>query len=678
MNKKTKKSKAATKNSMGIHSIGVQLIIQLAVLLLFVCGILIFFSYSKSRGIIRQNTEESLQSRVKENAELLTDHLNEKKTQIETLARRESIFGMDWKEQEPVIVSETERLGYERIQVSDANGDTHLPGKDVFNIGDKQNFQISLKGDSYTTTPLFSESDQKLIMVTTAAIRNNQDEIVGVLGGVSTAEDFNAIVQKIEAGKNGYAYLIDETGKRIADRDIQKVQDGQNDVETYANNAEYKKYIDVQKAMMAGKTGVSEYFYEGENYICAYTPVEGTTWSLAMVYQEKEALQDLQSLRNFMIGIMIFAMILGTVVAVFIANRIRKPLLQMQKFAKELADGNLGYQIKITRKDEFGETCEHLNQAAENMKDSMLIIVDNASNVSASGEELYATTEEITSRIEEIDSSTKEVVSGSKENLDSVQNVNTYMQKINDNIQQLEEKASSQSEHSAECRKKALVVQEEAQKAIRESNQIYEEQERKIRNSIEAGKVVEEIRTMANVIADISSEINLLSLNASIEAARAGEMGKGFAVVADQVGKLAEETGKSIDSIQTTIEKVQSAFAELSENGQALLNFIDERIKPQMDQYQETGQNYYEDSDQMDAMSQMILNMVSEIRQVVTEANTAISHVELTTNDSLEKTTEIQGNISGCTSAMVDVSATSENLAQLAEELNTATQKFHL
>lgn len=677
MSKKAKETKGTTQTKeRGVHSIAFQLVMELFALLLVVCSVLTIFSYEKSTNMIRQDIFDSLQSRVQENAAILSYQINQKRTQIETLARREAITGMDWKEQEPVIQSETKRLGYERIQVSDTKGDTHLPGSDVFNISDKENFQISLSGETYTTNPLFSESDKKLIMVTTAPIVKQDGTICGVLGGVSTAEQFNETVQKIEAGKNGYAFLNDQNGTRVADEDIKKVEDGQNDMEQYAGNKKYTKCLEVQKAMMDGKSGISSYFYEGENYLCAYAPVDGTTWSLAIAYQEKEALEKVSTLKGFMAGITVVALLISVTIAIAIARTIIKPLNEISKFAEKLACGNLTHRIQSKRKDEFGITCGLLDQSAHEMEKFMVDIINHASDVSAAGEELCATTQEITARIEEINTSTEEVVGGSEGNLNSVENVNQFMQRMTENVKHLEEKAVDQGEHAANYKQKALAVQQEAQVAIAESRQIYREQQEEIRSSIEAGKVVEEIRTMANVIADISSQINLLSLNASIEAARAGEMGKGFAVVAGEVGKLAEETGKSVASIQKTIEKVQDAFTRLSDNGHALLTFIDEKIQPQLDKYLETGENYYADSEHVDEMSQIILNMVNEIRDLVGNTGSAIENVKQTTNDSLDKTTDIQEHINGCTQAMIDVSATSESLARLAEELNSATKRF--
>ena len=121
---------------------------------------------------------------------------------------------------------------------------------------------------------------------------------------------------------------------------------------------------------------------------------------------------------------------------------------------------------------------------------------------------------------------------------------------------------------------------------------------------------------------------------------------------------------------------MEHAFADMSANGQSLLDFIDEKIQPQLNSYLKTGENYYETSEQSSKMFELILNMVNDVRTAVQDAGTAIRDVEETTNTSLHNTVKIQDNITGCSQAMLDATQTSVLLTQLSEQLSHATEKF--
>lgn len=656
--------------------IGLKLTIEIFALLLLVCGTLTLISYKQGTSIIRSEVMKSLSFRAFENADNLNAMLNLRKSQIETLARRESVAGMDRAVQEPVLEAEAKRLGFEYIQVSDVNGDTWQPNADSYNIADKPNFQVSLAGEAYVTPPINSEADNKMIMVTTAPIIDSQGNINGVLGGVITAEQFHSIVQNIQVGTNGFAFSIDASGVRIADRDLAAVQNYQNDSQLYAGREEYEDYLRVQECMKNGESGTGEYVYDGMDYLCAYAPIGDTSWSLALAYPAEEAFDGVNDLRNKLMITTVLALAAGAVITIIIAGTFRSPLRAIQNHASELAKGNLTHRIALKRRDEFGAACSDLDKATGQMQELMVVIADNVTEVNASSEQLCATTQEVSSRIDIIGSSTDSVVNGSSHNLSSVKNLNAFMDIITGHMNSLKNKAIEQSHSAEECKEKAFKAQNEARSAITESQGIYKIQQEKIRQSLEAGKVVGEIRTLTDVISEISDETNLLALNASIEAARAGEMGKGFAVVAGEVGKLAYETAQSIHSIQSTVEKVEAAFAELSANGQSLLDFIDEKIQPQLNSYLKTGENYYEDSESISQMSEMILDMVNDVQEAVHNADTAILDVKETTDSSLHNTVEIQDSIKGCSQAMLDTAQTSVQLAQLAEQLLQAAEKF--
>lgn len=77
-----------------------------------------------------------------------------------------------------------------------------------------------------------------------------------------------------------------------------------------------------------------------------------------------------------------------------------------------------------------------------------------------------------------------------------------------------------------------------------------------------------------SAVYDISSQINLLALNASIEAARAGENGKGFSVVAEEIRKLSIQTDQALDSITDVQKSLLTNVADLKKDTHQLSEVV--------------------------------------------------------------------------------------------------------
>lgn len=392
---------------------------------------------------------------------------------------------------------------------------------------------------------------------------------------------------------------------------------------------------------------------------------------------EEVIMQELLALRNKMYMLTAGFAVLALGVSFIIVQNIRKPLKKILEYAVALDKGDLTYRINLSkRKDELGYVCQNLDAAVEKMNAAMGDIVNCAKDVNAAGDKLFANTDEIACRMQIMNESAEEVLIGNEENQYNINNISDTMKRVDMSMHELAEYAKTQNQNAERCKKKALTAQKSAKAAINESREICEVQRVKMERSIEAAKVVVEIREMADVIAEISDQTNLLALNASIEAARAGDQGRGFAVVADEVGKLADESTRSVAAIQETIQKVQSAFEDLKENSQELLEFIDAKIQPQMDGYLQISEDYYADSDEVDNLAAEILAKVDKTVPEINQVTRLFSDVRNTSDMAVEKTADIQGSIEGCAQAMDDNTATTTVLAKLAQQLTDATIQF--
>ena len=291
----------------------------------------------------------------------------------------------------------------------------------------------------------------------------------------------------------------------------------------------------------------------------------------------------------------VVAILLIILISSIVDKNIMKSLNKIKDKANKLALYDFSEPIAITSMDEFGQAATALNIAQENIKGLVKEIMNHASDMSASSEELLATTQEITASIQEVNSS----------------------------MEELSSKAMEGSGNAEQIKERAGKVQIYAKNALEKSKSIYEEKEKNILKAIEDGKVVDEIKVMADGIAAIAEQTKLLALNAAIEAARAGEQGRGFAVVADEVRKLAEQSAETVNTIQSTIIKVETAFKNLSVNSSDVLKFIIENIKPVLEEYSKSGRQYGEDGEFISAMSEEIASMSEEVEAIVSEVGKA-------------------------------------------------------
>ncbi|MEG0306762.1 MAG: methyl-accepting chemotaxis protein [Clostridium sp.] len=379
------------------------------------------------------------------------------------------------------------------------------------------------------------------------------------------------------------------------------------------------------------------------------------------------------------IGSIIFT-ILGFLTAILIgmitAKNIEKPLNKIKGLANRLSNYDFSTPIELTRKDEFGQTALALNTAQENVSNLVRIIMENSQDISASSEELSATVEELSSKITIIDESVGNIAYGIQESSATAEEISASAQEVDENINLLSSKASEGSNNANKSKERAGQVKKNSENAIEEMRKISDEKRSNMGKAIEDGKIVDNIKAMADTIGGIATQTNLLALNAAIEAARAGEQGRGFAVVAEEVRKLAEQSSKAVINIQDTIIKVQKAFKNSIETGTDILEFINTEVSNQFDEYGETGNQYYSDSELVSEMSEEIAAMSEEITATVGEVSKAVQNMADVSQKSSEDAETIRESINEVTQAIEQVAMTAQSQAELSQRLNEIIEQF--
>jgi len=530
---------------------------------------------------------------------------------------------------------------------------------------------------------------------------NSEEMYSNSLQSVYMLNDMKQNLTEIESDMLQLVYVRDDSKKANLEKDIQVSKD-END--KYIANYEKLSMNYVEKQIWPTfKNQLGQYRTLRENIIKIVD--DGNFDEAVKQYQQIPAVSDAMfdnlnklmntnvdnaktaNLNNHSIYLnsnitMEILMIVGFLIAIgiglILSKDINAPLLKIKYLAENLAEFDFSVPIIITRRDEFGQTGKALNKSIENLSSLVKLIMENSQDMSASSEELSATVQELTSKTEEIDNAVANIAYEMQESSSSSEEITASVEEVDSSINELSEKAMEGSNNANKSKERATEVEKKGKEAIEEVRNLYEEKKKNMLMAIEDGKVVDNIKVMADTIASISEQTNLLALNAAIEAARAGEQGKGFAVVAEEVRKLAEQSSQAVIGIQDTIVKVQDAFKNLSGNGEDVLKFINENVDPQFEDFENVGNQYYSDSDFVSKMSEEIASMSEELTATVAQVSEAVQNMSGTAQKSSENAEIIKISVDETTKAIGQVAITAQNQSEFAQKLNEMVHKFKL
>lgn len=352
---------------------------------------------------------------------------------------------------------------------------------------------------------------------------------------------------------------------------------------------------------------------------------------------------------NIMVLVIVIGIVLGVISSLALAKLLTTPLLQVESVMHSVANGDLTVNIESTNTDELGRTINAVSQTIGNLK----IVIS----------QIHTGSTELSNQSSQINNSATEIQNMSNNlhvQVGSIKNDINIVLSASDDVFGLFGKVSDSAHKTSES---SRVAAEEIMETVQNFKQFQERMDETADATRVLVSYTEQVTTITEAINNISSQTNLLALNAAIEAARAGEHGRGFAVVADEVRLLAQRTDDSTQEITSLVENISSSVQATVISLEQSVNDANEKITKLI----ELAKEVHNSSVRAETMTEFVSH-VSELMQVQQKAvlriDSSINELFKVTDTSKQQTKTLQ--------------VLSDSLNNSAVSLNTAVEQFSI
>lgn len=475
---------------------------------------------------------------------------------------------------------------------------------------------------------------------------------------------------KLEGMGSAYMYVVQKDGTMLYHPTKEKV--GQP-----VENAVIKGVVQQLQDGKKPGTAVVEYDFNGTTKYSAYTILNNEN-ILVLTADESEALAGITTVTGAAVGISAIVVLIAIIISFIMGRRLMRPLVKVSTIIEEIANGDINADFGMVKEtnDEIGLIIEKMKELTQSLGNIVGRIRNSSDTMSANSNELNDTSSQTLAANNEISKAVEDVAEGSTGMAASIS-------KINENLLEMSNETKDINASVDEIKNQTVAVQDSSKimndkiKSMQDSSHKMDEGISTISKRIETvNTTVDKVSNIVSVIEEISSETNLLSLNASIEAARAGDAGKGFAVVAQEIRVLSDNTNTELENIKQIISSlveecrycVQASGTIVEDNAKQK-----EEIKAVLDEFGSLDEQIQKTAEKADEIEELVTAMI-ELNDDITKSSNSLTDVSAANAAATE---EMNANIEELNAMMHGVSEMAEHMNNESDGLKEALSFFN-
>ncbi|KQY80740.1 hypothetical protein ASD24_17585 [Paenibacillus sp. Root52] len=652
-----------------IRKLGIKLIAIVSLLIVIPLGILGKMSYEEAKMQIAIKLGETANGTVETLSTSLSSSFYAQQLNVQQL----SLLVSDLNENAGAaeinkILNDFLRLHpeLESILIVDEKGvtvDAAGASLDPENSSDSRWFEeaISRPGQVIISSPEPAGDQQNLILHMSKTLEHEK----GVITLISSVDQLESLFSSTQLGQSGFIYVLDQNGTVM-----------------------YHPYVpqgtllqdDASNAILEGDKGELTIVNNdtgdmGQGY---YYTNEITGWKVIAVIPFQEFADAAAPIMKKTMWILSISVLTALILLVIFTRSITRPISQLVQLSQRISEGYLNERAQIKQDDEIGRLGENYNHMVNSLHDIIRNVSSSSVILAASSHELSRSSDETTVTVEHVAGLLETSAEGARAQSRLTQETAHTMEEMAIGISKI-------AESSANIAGLSSGTEQEVKNGSKMVETVGSQMEL-IRASVkESAMYIEELKhlnfkitDMSKAISDVSEQTNLLALNASIEAARAGEQGKGFAVVAQEVKALAEQSRASAAQIQETITLVNRLVDNVHEA-------MTERVMIETVRGVELSAEALHALQKIEISTQHVVQQMYDVSAVTEELSasteeiaasvTDISHVSSNSSAAYE---EISGAGQEQLASMEEITASAQNIAKIAAELEGKVKKFIL